>query len=405
MTATEPESVARFREFLKIRTEPPNAAYHECAEFLVNQAKEIGLEYKVIEPVKGKPIVILTLPGTDSSLKSVMLNCHIDVVPVFEEFWTYPPYAAERVPTENGDFKIYARGSQDMKVTGSMYLEAVRKIVSSGKKLTRDVHMVFSPDEEIGGYEGVKTFVETQDFRELNVGFDLDEGLLGADERYTFLYAERTAAQVIYTTHGNTGHGSQFIEGTAIEKMIPIVNALMEKRAINKKALKEFESDGSNFRSGEITSVNLTMFNGGKQANVVPATYTVTFDIRVSPDDDFAQFKAWLLDLAKQNDAEIRFILPDEDRTITPIDRNNKFIDTFFTSLQKRGIEPVPIICPGITDARHVRSKGVPAFGFCPINNHAMLAHQHDEFVHESSFLKGIDIYYDLVSDLANVQE
>ncbi|PVV02090.1 hypothetical protein BB560_003466 [Smittium megazygosporum] len=405
MTVAEPASVTRFRDFLKIRTELPNAAYHECAEFLVNQAKEIGLESKVIEPVKGKPVVILKLPGTNPSLKSIMLSCHVDVVPVFEEFWTYPPFAAERVPTEDGDFKIYARGAQDMKVTGSMYLEAIRNIVNSGKKLSRNVYAVFSPDEEIGGRDGVKAFVETQDFRDLNVGFDLDEGILGAHDKYIFLYAERTINQVRFTTHGNTGHGSQFIEETAIEKMMPIVNAVMERREINKKALHALETDESNMRSGEVTSINLTEFNGGKQANVVPATYSVTFDIRVSPNDDLKKFRQWLEDLAKENGAEMELLLPDEDRTITPIDRNNKFIDTFFTALNKRGIEPQPIICPGGTDARHVRPKGVPAFGFCPIINAPILAHVHDEHVNESQYLSGIEIYTDLIAALANVEE
>ncbi|PVU88555.1 hypothetical protein BB561_005786 [Smittium simulii] len=405
MTVTEPASVSRFRDFLKIRTELPNAAYHECADFLVNQAKDIGLEYNVVEPVKGKPVVILRLPGTDSSLKSLMLSCHVDVVPVFEEFWSYPPFSAERVPTEDGDFKIYARGSQDMKITGSMYLEAIRNIIASGQKLKRDVYCVFSPDEEIGGRDGVKAFVETEEFRKINAGFDLDEGLLGADDRYTFLYAERTISQVVFTANGNTGHGSQFIEGTAIEKLLPVISTMMELREKNRLQLMSIETDQSNLRSGEVTSINLTALSGGKLANVVPATFSVTFDIRVTPNEDLAKFQAFLRNLAESNGVEMQLVLQGEGRTITEIDRSNKFIDTFYTSLAKRNIDPVPIICPGGTDARHVRPKGVPAFGFCPVNNHPILAHVHDEHVFESGYLKGIEIYTDLIADLANVDE
>ena len=33
--------------------------------------------------VKGKPIVIISWEGTDPSLSSVILNSHIDVVPVY----------------------------------------------------------------------------------------------------------------------------------------------------------------------------------------------------------------------------------------------------------------------------------------------------------------------------------
>ncbi|PVU93976.1 hypothetical protein BB561_002909 [Smittium simulii] len=404
MTGIELPSVTRFRNFLKIRTEHPNPAYHECAEFLVNQAKDIGLEYNVVEPVKDKPVVILKLPGTDSSLKSVMLSCHVDVVPVFEEFWTYPPFAAERVPTGDGDFRIYARGAQDMKITGSMYLEAIRNIIASGQKLKRDLYCVFAPDEEIGGIEGVKVFVETEEFRKINAGFDLDEGLLGIDDRYVFIYAERTTTQVIFTAHGNTGHGSQFIEGTAIEKLLPVINSVMERREQNKQQFMSLDADTRLLKSGDVTSINLTGLSGGKQANVVPATYSVTFDIRVSPSDDLDKFKNWLRELALTNQVEIEF-LSNECRTITNIDRSDKFIDTFMNSLQRINVNPIPMICPGATDARHVRTKGVPAFGFCPVNNHPILAHVHDEHVFESGYLKGIDIYTTLIADLANVEE
>jgi len=33
------------------------------------------------------------------------------------------------------------------------------------------------PDEEIGGTEGMEMFVHTEEFRNLNIGFALDEGL------------------------------------------------------------------------------------------------------------------------------------------------------------------------------------------------------------------------------------
>ncbi|PVZ96759.1 hypothetical protein BB558_006260 [Smittium angustum] len=405
MTIDEPASVTRFRDYLKIRTENPNPAYYECTEFLIKQANEIGLEHQVIEPVKGKPIVILRLPGSDPSLKSIMLGSHTDVVPVFEEFWDYPPFAAVRVPTEDGDFKIYARGSQDMKVTGSMHLEAIRNIKNLGKKLARDVYIVFSPDEEIGGADGVQKLVETEEFRKMNVGFDLDEGSPGSDNRYMFYYAERTISQVVFTAHGNTGHGSQFIEGTAIEKLLPIVKTLMNLREENLQKVLKMKEGNSVFNLGQVTTVNLNMFSGGKQVNVVPATYQATFDIRVTPNVDFEEFQNMLRNLAKEHDVDIEFVLPGQKRTITPLDRNNKLIDAFFKSLEQIGIEPVPIITPGATDARHIRPKGVPVFGFCPMINHPRMAHQHNEHVIESQYLSGIKVFTQLVQDLANTQD
>jgi aminoacylase len=39
---------------------------------------------KVYKVVENKPIVVLTWMGQDPSLPSILLNSHMDVVPVFE---------------------------------------------------------------------------------------------------------------------------------------------------------------------------------------------------------------------------------------------------------------------------------------------------------------------------------
>lgn len=56
-----------------------------CIEFLRKQAIELSLEFRIESPVTPKkPIVILTWIGTQPELKSIILNSHMDVVPVFE---------------------------------------------------------------------------------------------------------------------------------------------------------------------------------------------------------------------------------------------------------------------------------------------------------------------------------
>ena len=47
---------------------------------------------------------------------------------------------------------------------------------------------------------------------------------------------------------------------------------------------------------------------------------------------------------------------------------------------------------------------GIPAVGFSPMNHTPILLHDHDEFLNEKIFLKGIDIFVDIVSSLADVQ-
>ena len=47
-------------------------------------------------------------------------------------------------------------------------------------------------DEEIGGVLGMREFAPSADFKALNVGFSLDEGIAGPDEVYPVFYAERS---------------------------------------------------------------------------------------------------------------------------------------------------------------------------------------------------------------------
>ena len=55
-----------------------------------------------------RPVVVITWVGTKPDLSSIMLNSHVDVVPVFPSHWECDPFEAHK--KENGD--IVARGTQ-----------------------------------------------------------------------------------------------------------------------------------------------------------------------------------------------------------------------------------------------------------------------------------------------------
>lgn len=112
----------------------------------------------------------------------------MDVVPVFEDHWTHPPFGAE-IDSEG---RIFARGSQDTKQVGAQYLAAIHALKRDGVQLKRTVHVTFVPDEEIGGVLGMGAFVDSDDFKSLNVGFELDEGVANETDVFPVFYAERT---------------------------------------------------------------------------------------------------------------------------------------------------------------------------------------------------------------------
>lgn len=60
-------------------------------------------------------------------------------------------------------------------------------------------------------------------------------------------------------------------------------------------------------------------------------------------------------------------------------------------------------VFPGGTDSRYIRSVGIPAIGFSPMNNTPVLLHDHDEYLEADVFLKGIEIYKKIIERVANL--
>ncbi|KAJ2374223.1 adenylate cyclase [Coemansia sp. RSA 2607] len=394
-----PEPVQRFIEYLRIKTVQPTPDYASCTAFLRRQAEEIGLEFSVTECVADKPIVVLTLAGNSPSLPSIILNSHTDVVPVFRESWTHDPFGAERV-ADGADHRIYARGAQDMKIVGMAYLEALRELKRSGVQLQRTVHAVFVPDEEIGGHEGMELFVQSDAFARLNAGFALDEGMANPGESLRVFYGERAPCWIKFVARGNAGHGSQFIENTAAERLHRVVARMLEFRSEQLELLRRPLDDGSARTLGDVTSTNLTLLRAGVQHNVVPAEAMAGFDIRMTPNVDYAGFRSWLQQVADEEHVELQFVQFWADNTVTP--REGAFWAAFCAVLRQMDMQYCTEIFPAATDSRYLRRAGVPALGVSPLCRLPILLHDHDEYVRESDFVHAVDFYTRLVSALAN---
>lgn len=212
-----------------------------------------------------------------------MLNSHTDVVPVFEEYWTYPPFNAD----VDEDGRIFARGSQDSKGLGMMYLAAIRALKRDGiKQLKRTIHVTFVPDEEMGGLLGMSPFVLTDDFKAMNVGYALDEARVAEATKLFVTNDERCTWRIEFIFHGVTGHGSLLSHNTTGEKMEKVVSKMMERREIEVEKLNASNSDYTN-----VTTINLTVLKGGVQGNVIPPELSVMFDVRLAVNADHDAFQ------------------------------------------------------------------------------------------------------------------
>uniref|UniRef100_A0A1B0CBE7 N-acyl-aliphatic-L-amino acid amidohydrolase n=1 Tax=Lutzomyia longipalpis TaxID=7200 RepID=A0A1B0CBE7_LUTLO len=381
-----------FREYLKIPSVHPNPDYEPCVEFLRRQATSLAMDFKVYYPVNDKnPIVVLSLTGKDPSLPAIMLNSHMDVVPVFPEKWSHPPFSAHL----DSDGKIFARGSQDMKCVGMQFLGAIRALKKDGVEFKRTIHATFVPDEEVGGKLGMAKFVHTDDFKALNVGFSLDEGIASPTDTFPVFYAERPTWRVHFNCSGTPGHGSLLHKNTAGEKVRYMLDKMMDFR---KHEVKRLESNP------ELLIGDVTTNFWRSSIKCVPPLLRIGFDIRLSMDVDHSNFMKKLEKWCEEagGGIEIDIELKEPAMPKTTLDESNIYWTAFKKAVDALKLKIKTQIFPAATDSRFVREVGIPAIGFSPMNNTPVLLHDHDEYLEADVYLRGIDIYKKIINEVAN---
>lgn len=396
-TGPEDPSVTLFREYLRLKTVHPEPDYDAALRFLDRLAKELGLPMKKVEVCPGRVIAIMTWVGTRPELKSVLLNSHTDVVPVYEEHWKYDPFAA----IKDADGNIFGRGAQDMKCVTIQYIEALRRLKTAGKRFPRTIHLTFVPDEEVGGHKGMETFVQHAEFQKLNVGFALDEGLANPTNNFTVFYGERNPWWITVSCPGSPGHGSRFVENTAAEKLRRVINSFLDFREKEKCRLNTSEC----FTLGDVTTVNMTMVKGGVAYNVVPAEMDVSFDLRIPPTVDLQEFEKQIKTWCKEagEDVTYKFAQKHMDQSTTSTEESDPWWQAFSSTCKAMNMTLIKEIFPAATDSRFIRELGLPAIGFSPMNVTPILLHDHNEYLNEGVFLQGIQVYERLLPALAGV--
>ncbi|KAF5287544.1 hypothetical protein FQR65_LT12215 [Abscondita terminalis] len=396
LSDAERQAVVNFQEYLKIPSVHPDIDYEPCVKFLRSLADGLGLPCTVHNVTPKKPIVLITWVGTDPALDSVLLNSHMDVVPVFEDQWTHKPFSGHI--DEKGN--IYGRGSQDMKCVGIQYLEAIRKLKKEGVRLKRTLHVSFVPDEETGGHLGMEEFVLTQAFRDLKVGFALDEGMASSNDVYNVFYGERCTWHIVVHCPGQPGHGALLLENTAAEKLRYMIDKFSDFRAQESQKL----SANPDLTLGNITSVNITKIKGGVQSNVIPEEYQMVIDCRIPVTVDVKAFentiKQWCQASGKDVWLEYEQKLPQVP--LTELNESNYYWRAFKNTFDELGLKMKKEIFPAATDCRYLRALGISALGYSPICDTPVLLHDHDEYLNVDVFLKGIGIYVKLITALAN---
>ncbi|XP_043713726.1 aminoacylase-1-like isoform X1 [Telopea speciosissima] len=407
----EESPITRFQQYLRIKTAHPNPDYASAVSFLTSQAQAIGLQAQTLEFEPGKPLLLLAWPGTNPSLPSILLNSHMDSVPAEPSKWLHPPFSAIR--TSEG--KIYARGSQDDKCIGIQYLEAIRNLLFSRNfKPLRTIYISYVPDEEIGGFNGASKFAASKVFKDLNIGFMLDEGQASTTDEFRVFYADRSPWWLTIKAIGVPGHGSMLYDNTAMENLMKSMEIITQFRD------NQFDLVKAGVASSEVISVNPVYLKAGSPSptgfvmNVQPSEAEVGFDVRLPPTADPFLLKKRIAAEWAPATRNMTYQLiekgPIRDYMgrplMTPTNESNPWWSIFKQAISAVGGKLARAeILPSTTDARYMRQLGIPTFGFSPMLETPILLHEHNEFLMDSVFLKGIKVYESIISSLSSFDE
>ncbi len=113
--------------------------------------------------------LLLRWPGKAGDAPAVMM-AHYDVVPVNEEKWDKPPFAAI---LEDG--VLWGRGTLDTKVTFNGVFSAANYLIGQGFQPQQDIYFAFSGGEEVNG-KGAPNIVQYFIDHDIHPALVVDEG-------------------------------------------------------------------------------------------------------------------------------------------------------------------------------------------------------------------------------------
>jgi len=208
------------------------AGERACAEYVMAELTEVGLDPLYVESEPGRASVLLRMEGSDRSRPGLAVHGHLDVVPANSADWQVDPFSAEV-----RDGCIWGRGAIDMKDMDAMILANVRHLARSGLKPPRDLVFAFFADEEAGGVLGSHWVTDhhPEVFEGVNEAISEVGGFsvtvpaagTGAPTRaYLLQTAEKGLAWLRLTAHGRAGHGSVPNEENAIVRLAAAIGRI-----------------------------------------------------------------------------------------------------------------------------------------------------------------------------------
>jgi carboxypeptidase PM20D1 len=300
------------------------------------------LVHSRLEYVQLNDTMLYRWPGSDPSLKPILVTGHYDVVPVIpgsEDQWQQPPFSGAIV-----DGVIWGRGALDDKSGVLGILEAATYLLEAGHQPVRTVYLSFGHDEEIGGPEGAAAVAAYLADQGVQLAWSLDEGSFifdglidGVDSLVAAInVAEKGSVTLDIIAAAEGGHSSMPPKTSAITDLARAITRLEENPVpggleglaadmfdrisrhmpfvprvffanqwlfggLIEEQLSEAPTTNAMLR----TTTAPTMLSGSVKTNVLPIEAVATVNFRIHPRDTVESVENYVTDLVASDSISV----------------------------------------------------------------------------------------------------
>ena len=332
---------------------PPGTSVEICA-YAARRLKKAGYKVETATHKKGVDNVVARMkgkaPGKAGRGPVIAFNAHVDTVGVGERTnWKSDPYKAL---VKSG--LVYGLGAGNCKGSMAVQIWLAEEIARRGGPAKGELIFTFVADEENLGPEGMEYLRKSGKVRP-------DALILGAQTENNLIVAERGVMWAKVTTKGKAAHaGNPGAGDNAILRMMRLIGALS---SYYDKALKTRVSGAMK------STVNIGMFHGGHNTNVVPSACTVEIDRRLLPKetvkDAFKELKKVIDSVGEpKNQYDVAF-LTGTNGFAAP--ENGQTVAAFEAVVKKQLGRKVKFLnATGVSDGRYYADDRIEIINFGP---------------------------------------
>lgn len=355
--------------------------FEKYVRFYRNIHKGLNVDHFLKQTEKG---FILTLfKGRDENLPVILLNAPLDITFCEERLMVGDPDVS--IDTA-GD--VFSPGAQTV-CNAIQYIEALWRLQKDGVTLRRSICIT----QGLQCVYAIRSFLEMTNYEKKDIYFVLDAGIPSPDDTYILVIGEKPTWNVTFTCPGTPQHASEFLDNTPDEKLRVILNKILDFRDEEKQKL----IDNPALTKDDVVAIHLTRLQGGVQDDVVPSEFLATFDIRFPTHYNHTSFERKLNRWAAEANVTLKYSLKQVDYPVTQVSEGDVFLETLRRCCSGR----LKIQMAHATrDGTLFRAWNVPVYGFSPIINTKRRTHANEEYLNVHEFLRGINIYYQLLKEL-----